>query len=400
MSHVLVIRVHRDGLIAWSAIEPASGARLARGELGEGEAIALPGQARITRTLCLLPSEDVFYGRVDLPARTEAEARQAAPFLIEDELAEPLDTLAVSVGPRSADGKRAVAAASRSLIESWRERVAALAVKPLFVMPDCAALSGHDADLVLFDRRDALLFHSRVSPGIACGGAVEPAMERVLTPVLIGEAQGRTVAASATLGLAGPTVRPVEHDDLDVLAARLDAAALKSMPPVFGAGLAHDFSWSETMARMRRPAAIAAALLLGFTALTLGEGVYYRAQRDVADQASVDLFRAAFPDAGVVRNPIAQLNNRMRAAGGGSDSAFLPLMAGLAEIAETVENVRIDAVRYDAARGGLSVSAVYSSFEDYEALRQAASERGFRIEDGGAQQTGAAISGDFTLWRA
>ncbi|MBL4544766.1 MAG: hypothetical protein JKP95_02730 [Oceanicaulis sp.] len=50
----------------------------------------------------------------------------------------------------------------------------------------------------------------------------------------------------------------------------------------------------------------------------------------------------------------------------------MPLASALAEIVREVDDVRVDSVRFDASRGELSVSALYSGFGDFERLRRAA----------------------------
>jgi general secretion pathway protein L len=400
MSQDLIIRLDATGAARWSVIARESGERLAEGEAGPEEALAPEIGDGVTRTLCLLPSEEVYLGRVDLPARSEREARQAAPYLIEEELASAPDVTEVSLGARDEDGKRWIAAADREKLALWRRRIADIAVRPVHVMPDSAALSVLEVDLALFARGADLLFLDAASGAGRAGGAVERSMERAVMPALLGAARGRDVAASPQLGLAGGKVGVIEEGGLDRLASRLTDAQVRLMPPLFGGALSIAFDWSAIARALFRPALLAAAALVLYSALLIGEGVYFRVQRDRIDVAAEDLFRRAFPDVTRVVNPQAQLNQRLASLGGGQEGEFLALMAGLAEISAQVEAVRIDAIRYDAQRGGLAVSAVYNAFEDSEALRAAAEAAGFQLEDGGVQQSGAAILGEFTLRRS
>ena len=72
-------------------------------------------------------------------------------------------------------------------------------------------------------------------------------------------------------------------------------------------------------------------------------------------------------------------------------------MAALAELTEGSETVRIDHVRFDRARGELSVSALYTDFADFDALSERAGRLGIVLTDGGARESGSALQGEFTV---
>lgn len=135
MSQDLILRLDGQGGLHWSVVERATGRRLQAGEAGPEETPDLSAFAGIDRTLVLLPSEDVFLGTIDLPARGEREARQAAPFMIEEALASPLSTTEVIPGPRGEDGRRWVMAADRDRLAAWAARIDAVAVRPCMSWP-------------------------------------------------------------------------------------------------------------------------------------------------------------------------------------------------------------------------------------------------------------------------
>jgi general secretion pathway protein L len=61
--------------------------------------------------------------------------------------------------------------------------------------------------------------------------------------------------------------------------------------------------------------------------------------------------------------------------------------------------VRVEALRYDADRGVLAVTAVYGGFDDFETLRAAAEAAGVSIEDSGTRQGPDGVVGDFLARR-
>jgi len=403
MSQDLILRLDGQGALHWSVIDRASGERRASGLFEAGETADPPETGDVDRTLVLLPSEDVFLSTIDLPARGEREARQAAPYMIEEALASPLPVTAVEPGPRDEDGRRWVMAVDRETLDGWLARIAPLAVRPVHVLPDCVAAAQRDVALTLFDRGDSILWlygAQARKPGEPAGGAMDPGLfGKVISPLVEGAAGG-PVAVSASLGLAGENFRQVDRGELDLMASALPADFVAAMPALMGERFRTRFDWGGLLGPLKRPLALAAGLLVAFCALMAGEGVYYRLQAERFDEASVAEFRAAVPE--VTRRVIPAeaerlLDARLAGLGGGEASPFLQLMAALAELTAENEAVRVDHVRYDQARSELSVSALYSDFADFDALSARADTLGIVLNDGGARESGSAIEGEFTV---
>lgn len=404
MSQDLILRPDTAGKVRWSIVDRPSGQRVQEGEADADSALDITGFDAVDRTLVLLPSEAVFFTHVDLPARTEREAAQAAPFAIEEELASRLSETCVVTGTRQDDGSRWVMAADKTLVADWRARIADVAVRPVFVLPDCLAAAEPDTALTLFDRGDCVLWYygnAARKTGCPAGGALEPGLFGPLVTALVEGAQGGETAVSSSLGLAGERLRQVPRADLDLRASALPADLLAGLPPLLGSDLLSRLNWNGLVAPLKRPLALAAALLAGFCLLMGGEGVYFSLQADRFDAAAVAEFRAARPD--ITRRVIPAEAERLlneslaRLGGGEATSSFLQLMAALAELTEGSETVRIDHVRFDRARGELSVSALYTDFADFDALSERAGQLGIVLTDGGARESGSALQGEFTV---
>ena len=145
MSQDLILRPDESGRVVWLIVDRREGRRLRQGEAAAQESLVIDGLDRVDRTLCVVPAETLFAARIRLPARTDREARQAAPFAIEEELAAPLSATCVGPGRRQADGSRWVFAVETAQMEDWRERLAPVAVRPLHVLPDALAVIEPDA---------------------------------------------------------------------------------------------------------------------------------------------------------------------------------------------------------------------------------------------------------------
>lgn len=401
------------------ALVGEEGGLIAQGFIAPGARPDLPDGVKPSHGVALMPAEDLQVRYLAVPGRNEREAAKAAPFLIEEELAAPLDTQHVAIGARGEDGRCWLFAASKTIQARWRSYLAGLGVTPVYGVPDAMMLDGHGGDLTLITRDGVILYQTRAGdlvrqggrPGEAlpagrndpvCGGIdavfadhVLPAIGRQVGPKRL------IVSPDIDPGLVAPDETPIAvkrgpPPDFSLQAGRAPQSAFAALPAFFGEALVSGIDWPGLIRPWRRAAVLAGLAALGAAALLAGEGMYYAQRADAFYAASRDLYRAEFDERAA--DPAAQLRARLIALGGGPGAAgFLTLAAALAEVAAETEAVRIDSVRYSAERGGLSVSAAYRDFADFERFRAVAEARGLVIEEGGARQGEDAITGEFLV---
>ena len=410
-----------DQSLRWSVVR--DGAILQSGVTPPGASLTLPAEIGITRAVVLLPSEDVFVRRLPVPGRSERDARRAAPYLIEEQIAQPLDELEVSLGPVGADGARWVMAVDRTLLQSWRACLSGLDVPMVHALPDGLALDGQGSALTVMAYGGRLVFRTRAGDLDALAesgqaprdldaaladpvcGAVEPLLAARVLEGLGRRLQPRRVCLSAGLDAAplSPSGAPIIIDrmaapDLPIAAAAIGLDALETLPAMLGDAFAARIDWAMMLKPWRFAAGLALTAVLAGSALMMGQAAWLEARAARYEAAQEAEFRALFPEARIV-NVRAQMRQALGGVSGSSQdgAGFVAMASVLASLLSDVEGVRVDSLRYDASRGELSVTALYSGFGDFERLRQAAEARGAILEDGGARQGAAGVAGDFTV---
>ncbi|MEQ8405024.1 MAG: type II secretion system protein GspL [Oceanicaulis sp.] len=405
----------------WAVV--SAGAILAEGRLSLDAAPDLKG-AEPDRAIALIPAEAVFLRKVVVPGGSDRDARRAAPFLIEDQLAGALEDTVVETGPRAQDGRRLVAAVSAPLRDHWRRLAAGVGVKPVYAVPDALVPEAHGADLMVFEAADRVLFKTRAAATDPAGedeggeprdadaslqeplcGGVEADLAGHVLPALAARLQPRRLLISEGLdpALAAVDGQPVAlkriaPPDLRVEAAGLDPAMMQTLPPVLGAGLASGLNWGDLTRPWRAAAALALGACLAAALIAAGQAMYYEQRTDMYRDAEIAVFQETFPEAGPARRVQTQLRDQLARVGAADAGAgFLDLAAALARLTEGEERIEVTAMRYDAARGALQVSARYSGFDDFERLRARAEGLDVVLEDGGARQAETGVVGDFTV---
>ncbi|WP_394693811.1 type II secretion system protein GspL [Hyphobacterium sp.] len=389
---VLFAPVHGGPPLRWVRVEEGRRKR-------SGEGLPPAADAAYDRLIIVLPSSDIFVSRLALAARSDREARQAAPFVIEDELAAPLVETEFAIGPAGEDGQRFVYAARKTLVEDWRAMAEAVPARRVHFVPDAFAALDHGEDAILFrDGRDILLCRPRhARPAVR----LDPDMLAETLPALLVASAPDTLAVSDNVewteiaGVPLPQPRRFAAVDPALAIAGLTPERLARLPG-FLTRTASSAGWLMWVTPFRRAGLIALAGVMIAAALMAGEGAYYGYQRNAIDDAGTALFTSTFPGTPAV-NPQFQLRQALAAQDGSGGSDFLLLARAVAELGRQVETVEIDSLRFDRGLNVLNVSATYSQFSDFEALNAAAAAQGVTLEDGGVRQNGDTLNGDFSV---
>lgn len=394
MSRDLVFRapVLPDAVPEWVLV--ANGRRKRSGKEASPEF-----ETPIDRVFVILPASDVFISKVMLATRSAREAAQAVPFLIEDELAAPVEDTRVAVGTPAGDGQRWVYAARADLVDRWAVLGCDYGVRKVHFVPDGFAALGESEDATIFgDKGDLVICRPGSDRPIQ---RIESGLLAETLPVALSYDKPGTLAVADNVdwteivGVTLPQPRRFAAYDLPTKIASLPDDVLDRLPS-FAPSAESGAAWLIFLTAFRRAAAIIAIALVLMGVTFMGEGAYYHIQRNVIDEAGTELFARTFPELRIV-NPEAQLRQQIAAAGGTGGSDFLALATAVGEITRQVEGVEVQALRYDRALNVLNVSAHYRDFSDFEALNQASVELGVVLEDGGVRQAGGNLSGEFAV---
>jgi general secretion pathway protein L len=96
--------------------------------------------AGVRRLIVLVPGAEVRLAAVSVPARQPAKVLQAAPYALEDQLAEDVETLHFALGPRQPDGQWPVAVTSRARMNEWLKPFQERGLKPDAILPETLCL--------------------------------------------------------------------------------------------------------------------------------------------------------------------------------------------------------------------------------------------------------------------
>lgn len=333
-------------------------------------------QAGTRRIVILVSGADVRLTRVQVPARQAARVLQAAPYALEDQLAEDVDTLHFALGARAADGAWPVAVVARERMDAWLKPLADRGLRPDVITPETLALPAVDGTRwSALAETDQFTVRSAPNGGFACAPEDLPLMLQLADPdkqAVLRIIVPRNVSTDFT-----QLERPIEllPGFASPLEALLQNLKLDSAINLLQGAYSQRRDLQRAWQAWRRPAALAAglflalALLHGISAWKLGR------ELDALDAANVVRFQEVFPAEQRIVNLPAQVDQqfaRLKSAPGSGGA--MPLMETLGAALAATPGLTVQAIQF--REGALYVALTGPDLQVLETLRNWFAGRG------------------------
>ncbi|MBF0163529.1 MAG: hypothetical protein HQM01_03305, partial [Magnetococcales bacterium] len=319
--------------------------------------------------------------RVVPPRASQRELEKALPYLLEESLSVPVETLHFATGPRQADGGLPVAVVAERLVDEWLEQARAVGITPEAVIPAPLLLPLEPGAWSLALMPERVWLRSGVNRGWAIeaesfGFALRLALEEAVgdPPRRLIVWRGAGVGGEEALsGLDLPIEwRTLEGDPLALLAAGdrpgegLDLAQGRFAPTGRLSGVL----------RALRPTLALACLWLALRAGETGWEIRQLEARAIElDQAIERVFRESFPEVKRIVNPRVQMNQQLEAlrgqaggAGAEGDKGFLALLGRAGGSLREPPQPLVSGIRY--AEGKLEITMRLPDLQRLDALKK------------------------------
>lgn len=319
-------------------------------------------------TVVIVPGEAVLSRWLELPTRTEAQARAAAVLLIRDAVADESASGHVALGRRGEDDARLVAVVNPEILRGWLAQCTALGFTPSALVPDHLVTPEPPAGRAFAVRYGDQLAVRAERLAMTCEADLAPMIlgERAITEI---GAQERIEEAFAHAALSPP---------VNLLQGAFAVRGERSSE-----GLA--------IGPLLLAASLVAAALLSVPAAELIRKSRLAGQ--IEQRLEQEVVRIA-PDAAGA-DPTATLR-LLQAETGAASGTFGTATAGLFIALERTPTVRLNSLLYEAETGfRLNVST--PDYAAIEALGAALAAAGLVMEEGAAVQEAGGLVTDLTV---
>jgi general secretion pathway protein L len=327
----------------------------------------------------------------DIPAKTEVQARAAVPFIFEDDLSAPPETLHFAIGPAIENNTRPVFVIAQDIMNRWISTIndSDMSLSGAFVDIDCLRKNKTTA---IYEKPDGN-FIIITNEGMAA--TVEADIFDLIAPDFfknINEPIPTYARTAPTPTLANEQTLE-QHAPLSIVDFFLHfSASITSGKPVnlLQGNYISRKSMQQIWLTWKRPAIFFSTLILAFIGYYATES--WQLSQTIArlDQETKTTMKLEFP--GV--SSINQVRARIRASQTNATDRFILLSAILFDSVQENEDISIISTRYDESRGELSVSLNTKSFNDVETLKNSMSRRGAGLTEGASRQIDGRIVAD------
>jgi len=348
--------------VAWALTGP-------QGELqepaGHGDISEALAKAQGSKVIALLPGSDVLLTVADIPVRGSARQLQAAPFALEEFIAQDIADMHFAVGTRRQDGKVPVAAVERARLNEWLAPIRDSGSELAAVYSEAQGTPQIPGTISVIIEADTAL--ARFADGEFM--AVELDMlHSVISPALAPEQEDAQASAQTTPGILVYVDRERQPNqqwlqefrqafpgaEFRALADGIMAHLVAGLLNVPGINLlqgeyAPKSDWQNTF-RPWRGAAAAAVFLVVVFSVAQAATLWRLSDREAdLDGAIETVFRQTFPGITRIENPRRQLDQQLlaiRGAGTGASSEFLETVIALGNVVPTLKDSRVEAASF------------------------------------------------------
>ncbi len=407
MADWLLLRLPRDPAQApaW-LVADARGQLLAQPSTDLGAELAAAARGR--QVALIVPGADVLPLTANLPQAGDSRLQQLAPFALEDQVSEDIDSLHFALGARdAASGDTPVQVVARALLDEWLARARAWGLDPVAVYADSALAPHVPSQLsILIDEDHLIIRHGAATMVLP---ASDPAL--VLDLVLGSDATPEDLHVTVYASPEGWRLHGPKFEALRVRVATLKVQlSAGGVLPLLAQGLAaperinllqgsyrarteSGASWR----RWRLVAALAGVLLLAHVGARLWELQRLRgAERalDVAMEQAAALALPGEPLRGDLRRRVEQ-RMQLAAGGGRSQGEWLHVLAAVAAAHDNVPATRIQGLSFKPGEMELRVAG--PDADSLEQLSQALRASGYTAQVASGSNQGQGFQGRIQL---
>ncbi len=359
------------------------------------ELAAIAGRAARGYVAAILPGEQAAMRSMTAPPKAPTKFRAAAAYLIEDELAEGLETLHIAVIRRD-NGAGTALAVKKSLIENWIVALAEAGLSPDLMTADFALLP------LRIGRSVVVYEPSRITGAAGLQGFAgeRPITDGLVKQLVSGEDSEETLAFGNAdkdrPNLPGLSVDwRGGSDEASLFCLYTEGIQSGGAPNLRQGEYRKRRDWHGALNVWRRAAVLAAASIVLLAGVVVADGARLTRLAEKLNQETLALHQSAFPGQA---NTDPRGHARTILASESSAPAFLFLATQFAESLEENGQIQVDRIRYNAARGEFSISLRFSNIDDLENLKKLLAGRGVvAAEAGGVRRSGVLYVGELRV---
>ena len=316
------------------------------------------------RSIVVLPGDNVLLAEASIPGGSQSRAQQAVSYVLEDQVADDIDELHFALGTKSKDDIYPVAVIDRTTMDTLKEQMAEVGLRPSEVVPETLAIPKFDVQqhgivwTALVDDD-----HTVVRLNGYKGFASDSSTANMMLSGVRREMEPDENSGMVVFQTSGTTTEPF------VEGIEIETRPCDSRLSLFAAGLARsprinllqgEYSQKKQFDKAWKPWRWTGILLLAlvgiFSAGSILDYINLGKQEQQLDLKIDETFRQALP--GVkIRNPVVQMKSRLKQQSAGPDKKGFTIELGQISAAiAALPNTTVKSISYRKGRFDIDLS--------------------------------------------
>lgn len=350
----------------------------------------LPAPGKIDDLVIFMPGSDIAIQSVPLPARTIAEARRAAAFAVEDDLAEPAEDIHVALGPKqSGKSVREVHVCKASLMQDWVDALDASGLGASTLVAETSVLADVPTAIDLGDR----ILMSGEGTRYALDASLPDEALRAFARLAPSEL---TVVGKDLANRFGEASVAATVDQNPLIQLAAQAESFPSLINLRQGPFSDRKAFKIDLTDWRIPLGLAATAAIAWIGAASVETWSHNRSSAYMEGEALRLYQAYFPAEQAPARPAAAVSAKLSDQPA-AELPLLPVAAALYEAVADVPDASITSFRYDAGTGRLNIGLSYGSYGDDLLMKAALEARSLSVNLGSSRANGGNVSGDMTV---
>ena len=336
-------------------------------------------------TVVLLPDREVLYIEVEIPGRSQARIRQAAPFAVEPHLTEEIDDVHIALGDVEKNAAVPCMVINQIRLESYLSVVEEANIHPsvvttLGVLPDVSNY------IYLIASGPSVTVRTEDQLAVVSQEAFVPSFSAILGD----RVQNTTVKCAGTESLelaVRQALDQLNFDDVQVELVSVETLLTSVNSPMELLNLlqgpyAIKDSGGSIYQVLNKTALVAAACVVVAAVIFLVQGFWSDYRTNELRDEALDIYASVYNTRDVSGNPVFRMQERMGARVD-DQSKWLILLEGVVGATSGVEIQNLD---FNEAQNKMSITFFADSFQEFEAIRSRIEDLGMTVEVNVAEQ--------------
>lgn len=370
---------------------------------GSGTLASIAGLAESRLTVVLIPGRAVLHTSARVPTRQSSKVRQAAPFLIEEQLAQDLEELHLAFG-RQLDAELPISVTDRQNLADCCALFAEEGINPYMMVSESCCL--REGELLI----DGENFHMKalghqLSGDLAhlpatlagCTETPQQAENPAGISVLLDASADEAAAASLRGQLEAET-------GLEISPVRLTASIFETLCRHLDLSRAVNLLQGEFRAarpgrgmRAFRPVLfLSAAAVLLQTVMLVGQGLVFSMAGQNLDAEARAIYTEVFPDERIPRDLVRVWESKLRSGQAGQGSSLTDLLLLLNDQLDGT-SLQLDSFSYSGQKAESVLQLRAAGSDELVTFSEALEGEGLRVTVNSIDQQEAGVRGSITV---